>query len=122
MIQRLVLGHFRNYERQPVEFAGGANALLGENGQGKTNILEAVYYLSLLRSFRTTQVATLLNSGTGSFSIYGEILDANGIQTRLGVSNGAVRRLLVDGQPVRRPAISSPGLSAPPSSPKIWQS
>lgn len=102
MIQRLVLGHFRNYERQTVEFAGGANALLGENGQGKTNILEAVYYLSLLRSFRTTQVATLLNSGTGSFSIYGEVLDANGIQTRLGVSNGAVRRLLVDGQPVRR--------------------
>ena len=61
MIQRLVLGHFRNYERQTVEFAGGANALLGENGQGKTNILEAVYYLSLLRSFRTTRGAAAVS-------------------------------------------------------------
>lgn len=102
MIRRLVLEHFRNYEHQEVEFAAGVNALIGENGQGKTNILEALYYLALLRSFRTTQLNTLPNSGTGNFSLYAEIEDGSGRRTRLGVSNGRERRLVVDGEPVRK--------------------
>ena len=102
MLRKLVINHFRNYEQQTLEFDDGVNALIGANGQGKTNILEAIYYLSLLRSFRTTQIATLLNSGQGSFSLYGEAIDGTGGLTRLGVSHGAERRLMVNGQNVHR--------------------
>lgn len=102
MLRKFTLNNFRNYERQTLEFSDGVNVLIGANGQGKTNILEAIYYLSLLRSFRTTQIAALLNSGQGTFSLYGEVMDATGNLTRLGVSHGAERRLVVNGQNIRR--------------------
>ncbi len=43
MLQRLILDHFRNYDRQEVRFAPGVNCLIGQNGMGKTNVLEAMY-------------------------------------------------------------------------------
>ncbi len=104
MLQRMVIDQFRNYQHQEVLLAPGVNALIGQNGQGKTNLLEAVYYLSLLRSFRTSQVNNLVAYGSQSFTLYGEVLHENdgGKLTRLGVSNGHERRLVVDGQPVRK--------------------
>lgn len=102
MLLKLVLDHFRNYEHQSLEFDGGVNALIGANGQGKTNILEAIYYLSLLRSFRTTQLSNLLFAGTGQFSLYGEVRNSLGQMTRLGVSHGIERKLMLDGRPVHK--------------------
>ena len=102
MLFRLVLDHFRNYEHQSLVFGEGVNALIGANGQGKTNILEAIYFLSLLRSFRTSQLSHLLFSGTGQFSLYGEIASATGGITRLGVSHGIERKLMRDGRPVHK--------------------
>ena len=104
MLQRIVIDQFRNYRHQEVTLAPEVNALIGQNGQGKTNLLEAVYYLSLLRSFRTSQLSSLVAYGSQSFTLYGEVrseLDGGRI-TRLGVSKGHERRLAVDGQPVRK--------------------
>ena len=53
LIKTLGLTNFRNYNRCRVEFADGINLFLGANAQGKTNILEAVRYVSLGRSHRT---------------------------------------------------------------------
>ena len=50
-VERLDVTQFRNHARTTVAFGEGINALIGENGQGKTNILEAVSYLSLSKSF-----------------------------------------------------------------------
>ena len=72
MITRLVLDNFRNYDHQELHFTPGANLLLGANGQGKTNILEAVYYMALLRSFRTSQLSLLTRHGSSFFRLYGE--------------------------------------------------
>ena len=72
MLHRLRLTHFRNYERLHLELSPGVNAFIGANGQGKTNLLEAVHFLSLLRSFRTTKNTLLPLGGTGDFSLYGE--------------------------------------------------
>ena len=104
MLQRIVLDQFRNYRHQEVLLAPGVNALIGQNGQGKTNVLEAVYYLSLLRSFRTSKLESLVAYGSQSFTLFGEVKsEADGGRiTRLGVSNGQERRLMVDGQPVRK--------------------
>ena len=101
MLKRLVLQHFRNYTHQEITFSPGVNALLGRNGQGKTNVLEAVYYLALLRSFRTVNLEYLTEYGSDSFSIFGEVGGSDGA-IRLGVANGRERRLMVDGVPVHR--------------------
>lgn len=52
-IDRIALTGFRNYEWETAEFAPGTNVISGQNAQGKTNLLEAVYLLSSGRSFRT---------------------------------------------------------------------
>ena len=49
----LELYNFRNYEYENISFSDGVNIIHGENGMGKTNILEAVYYFSYGRSFRS---------------------------------------------------------------------
>ncbi len=52
-VDSLRAAHFRNYEFLEVEFQPGVNLFLGGNAQGKTNLLEALYYLSIARSFRS---------------------------------------------------------------------
>ena len=51
-LARLRLRDFRNYPRLDADFSPGFHLLLGDNAQGKTNILEAVYLMATLRSFR----------------------------------------------------------------------
>ena len=53
IIKKLALNGFRNYEWELAEFSPGTNVISGQNAQGKTNLLEAVYMLSCGRSFRT---------------------------------------------------------------------
>jgi DNA replication and repair protein RecF len=51
-LAHLRLRDFRNYTRLDADFRPGFHLLLGNNAQGKTNILEAIYLLATLRSFR----------------------------------------------------------------------
>ena len=46
LIERLILHHFRNYGEATIEFAPGGAYITGANGSGKTNLLEAMYYLA----------------------------------------------------------------------------
>ena len=52
-LKSLNLKHFRNYEEAEITFHSGLNVFLGQNAQGKTNILESIYFLALTRSHRT---------------------------------------------------------------------
>ena len=53
IVKSLNLKNFRNYKNSTFSFKPGINILLGKNGIGKTNIVEAIYYLALTKSFRT---------------------------------------------------------------------
>lgn len=55
ILKKLNLQNFRNYENQTFEFNPSINLICGENGQGKTNLLEAICALSTMRLFRTSQ-------------------------------------------------------------------
>ena len=61
-VRHLTLKDFRNYSDAELAFAPGMNVLVGRNGQGKTNIVESIMYLSTLRSHRTAQDAALIRS------------------------------------------------------------
>lgn len=60
-LETLELHNFRNYDDLNVEFGSGVNVLLGENAQGKTNLLESIYFLAFSRSHRTNNDHDLIN-------------------------------------------------------------
>ena len=73
-LQTLSLLNFRNYKSLEMNTEGAKTIfLVGENGQGKTNFLEAIHYLSFSSSFRTKKDETLIFHGEKEFSIRAEI-------------------------------------------------
>lgn len=63
VLRKLTLRHFRNVGFAVLEFTGRQHFLVGRNGQGKTNLLEAAGFLTALRSFRTTDNKLLIGHG-----------------------------------------------------------
>lgn len=63
IVQRLELVDFRNYESATFELTSGITAVLGRNGQGKTNLAEALAYLATLSSFRSAPPDALIRAG-----------------------------------------------------------
>ncbi len=60
-IKEIYLKNFRNYEEQKIELNENVNVFYGNNAQGKTNVLEALYFCALGRSFRTHKESELIN-------------------------------------------------------------
>lgn len=73
-IKWLHLKSFRNYVDQEVHFKPGLNILQGENGQGKTNVLEGIYYLLTGKSYRVHREQELARWGDNEFHLYGDFL------------------------------------------------
>ena len=63
IVTRLSLTDYRNYEAAELELVPGPNLLVGSNGQGKTNLVEAIGYLSTLGSHRVSSDAALIRTG-----------------------------------------------------------
>lgn len=69
-LHALRLWHFRNYERAQIELSPRVNILLGANAQGKTNLLEAIYYLSALRPLRPVRESDLIQWSAAEMRLY----------------------------------------------------
>lgn len=69
-LNKLIVHNFRNYKTLELSFDKRLNIFCGQNAQGKTSILEAIYYLSLLTSYRTNQDIELINYHEQEFSLY----------------------------------------------------
>jgi len=97
------LQNFRNIAEASLEFGRGRVFFVGANGQGKTNLLEAIGYVSALRAFRPGDNRALIRDGAGEAGI-GYVLE----HERTGRSEVIVRIRLrgkeatLDGEPVRR--------------------
>lgn len=63
IIKKLNLRNFRNYEKQEIEFQPGLNIIIGNNAQGKTNLLESLVILSLTKSYRILNDQDLIRNG-----------------------------------------------------------
>jgi DNA replication and repair protein RecF len=104
-LANLRLRTFRNYPELDVAFSPGPSLLVGRNGQGKSNVLEAVCYLALLRSFRTQSTTVLRQWGADGFSVEGELGATGGDpldRHSLKIQYGERRLLRFDGNPVDR--------------------
>ena len=87
-VRRLILSDFRSYPRLDLTLGGAALvALVGENGAGKTNVLEALSLLSPGRGLRRADISEMARSGgSGGFAISAELKSANGA-VQLGVGH-----------------------------------
>jgi len=73
ILSEIVLQDFRNYRNLALEFDPGVNLIVGDNAQGKTNLLEAVAYLGSGKSFRTQRTAELVRLGADFAEISGSV-------------------------------------------------
>ena len=85
-LRQLTLRHFRNVGGATLGFSGRQQFLVGANGQGKTNLLEAVGFLTALRSFRTTDPRLLLAQGEAEAGIACELDHERQRETRLTIT------------------------------------
>ncbi|MDD7305445.1 MAG: DNA replication/repair protein RecF [Peptoniphilaceae bacterium] len=76
-IQNLKVNNFRNYFYENIDFNEDINIFLGDNAQGKTNLLEAVYYLSNARSFKTVRDRDIIMFKENSMKLEGKIRKKN---------------------------------------------
>jgi DNA replication and repair protein RecF len=76
-LAHLRLRDFRNYARLDADFAPGFHLLLGDNAQGKTNILEAIYLMATLRSFRGVGGAQMIRHGQKGYFVGGSVVGGN---------------------------------------------
>lgn len=72
-ILKLKLLNFRNFKQETFTFSPTKNIIIGENGEGKTNIVESIYCLALIKSFRTTNDFCLINENAEYSIIEGKI-------------------------------------------------
>lgn len=105
-LQRVWLTDFRNYPTAEAELAPGLTAVVGPNGHGKSNLLEAVGYLATLASFRGAGNEALIREGAERAIVRAEGIRAVAPATPVTLAAELVRngrnRTRVNGQPLRR--------------------
>lgn len=84
MLVQLGCRSFRNFEEVEWRPGSGAHLLLGDNGAGKTSLLEAVYLLSTTRSFRTSRISDCIRHGAAGFHLRGEVEGDRRISLEVG--------------------------------------
>lgn len=112
---KLQTEHFRNLQGSPITFSPSINLLFGENGSGKTSILEAIGYLGLGRSFRVNRHQAVVSHGQQKLTVFGGLDEGHeslgpgseavsGIRHRLGIARDITAKetsLRVDGEAVK---------------------
>jgi DNA replication and repair protein RecF len=104
-IREIHLQKFRNHTQSEAVFGGGINAVLGQNGEGKTNLLEAISYLCLTKSFFGSTDAIVLQVGGTRFDVSGELESDSGIRYHVSVvyeQEEAEKKFSINKSPVER--------------------
>ena len=103
-LSNLKLKNFRNYHETKLEFSPNINVLIGENAQGKTNLLESIYVLAMTKSHRTTNDRELIEFSEKSAFLEGIVEKKTG-NLRLSLS------LSKKGKTARVNSLETPRLS-----------
>jgi len=101
VLKKIVVQDYRNIELAELEFSPNINCISGNNGEGKTNLLDAIYYLSMTKSSFSSSDRHNYRHGTDAFSLAG-VYEMPGGQTSrftLKVSSGEDKKLRKDDKP-----------------------
>ena len=101
LITELELQNFRNYETQKIEFNNSINVFYGDNAQGKTNILEAIFLCTFGKSFRTNKEKELIKLGKDNANVIIEYekKDRDG---KISISISDKKQILVNGIKIKK--------------------
>lgn len=94
MLVQLGAENFRNLEPLTWQPGPGSHLLLGDNGSGKTSLLEAIYLLATSRSFRTANLGECCREGSARFSLRAEVLNVARVSLAVDWSARSRRRTL----------------------------
>jgi len=112
-LDQIAIRDFRNLERVDLQLSPDGAVIVGDNGHGKTNILEAIYYLQIMRSIRDARDQDLTRFDTAGFHIAASAHTPEKHEISVGFDRNAKRKkVMIDGSEVRR---LSEGLGALPS-------
>jgi DNA replication and repair protein RecF len=107
ILRSLTTQAFRNLADAETDFHPQANIVVGRNGQGKTNLLEAIYFMATTKSFRTTRIASVFRHDAPSVFVSG-VVERDGLERTLsvGLETGEAKKrvLMINGEKVTLPA------------------
>ena len=103
-LEKTVINDFRNIALQELEFSPKINCISGDNGSGKTNLLEAVHCLSMTKCFSATSEKFNFRYGTRSYAISGMYLMESGLHSKFSLQSedGGEKKLKRDEKPYAR--------------------
>ena len=84
MLKKLSITAFRNLEQTDLSFGAGFNIFFGNNAQGKTNLLEAIFLLGTMKSFRLARNSELIQWGT-SFAVLQGSVERDGVTREISL-------------------------------------
>jgi DNA replication and repair protein RecF len=104
LVRSLQLVDFRNYTEAQLVFDPGTTAVMGDNGQGKTNLAESLAYLATLDSFRGAPVDALIRSGAASAVVRAEVRHDDGRELLIEaeITRNGRNRVMVNRQRLTR--------------------
>lgn len=100
IVSRIYLHNYRNYVTSLFEFDTGINVIVGPNGVGKTNLLEAISYLSIPKSFRGVKDTELIRWGQHGFDVKGEVESGFTPHILEVHFHNGVKNFLIDGKKI----------------------
>lgn len=95
-VEELEISAFRNIERLSLEFAPRLNVIAGDNGQGKTSVLEALYFLATSKSFRTDRLTEVRKEGSTVTRVVGTFVEGPQQRVQRAVLAHNKRSLAID--------------------------
>jgi len=102
ILRQLKLVNFRNYKKLTLNFKSKINIIIGNNGQGKTNILESIYLLGLTKSHRAIQDSDLILKGSNFYIVQG-IVEIDKIKTQYKILlNNNVKTLEINNNAIKK--------------------
>jgi DNA replication and repair protein RecF len=103
-VQHLSVADFRSWQRADIAFPPGVSVLVGANGEGKTNLLEAIGYLSTLSSHRVAADAPLIRAGAGQAVVQAAVVsEGRQLVLEIEIAAGRANRAKLNRSPVPRP-------------------
>lgn len=105
-LKRLTVTAVRNLHPVTLHPSPRINIISGDNGSGKTSLLEAIHILGLARSFRSTRLQPVIQHGQDACTVFAEMILSNGMACSIGItrSKQADYQIRIDGQTVRSAA------------------
>jgi len=104
VLNKIIISDFRNIELQELEFSPNVNCISGNNGEGKTNLLDAIYYMSMTKSAFSASDRFSLRYGADEFSISAVYDMENGVKSRfaLKMTSRGEKKVKRDDKPYSR--------------------